>query len=148
LFLLPVTPPKNISPGDSKGVRINGLLLGPKTKNFRAFAQRHELELLDPTGYGGVTPDSATSAMCNFSSRQASRLEAFHIATSNGAEFLGEFDKIGMLAPGKAADIVVLQGDPSTNIKDIEKVAIVFKEGLGYDSAKLIESVRGQVGLH
>jgi hypothetical protein len=49
---------------------------------------------------------------------------------------------------GKAADIVVLQGDPSSNIKDIEKVEIVFKDGVGYDSAKLIESVRGQAGLH
>ena len=67
---------------------------------------------------------------------------------SNGAEFLGELDKIGTLAPGKAADIVVLQGDPSGNIKDIEKVEMVFKDGVGYDSAKLIESVRGQVGLH
>jgi hypothetical protein len=43
---------------------------------------------------------------------------------------------------------VVLQGDPSADIKDIEKVDIVFKDGVGYDSAKLIESVRGQVGLH
>jgi hypothetical protein len=43
---------------------------------------------------------------------------------------------------------VVLQGDPSADIKDIEKVDIVFKDRVGYDSAKLIESVRGQVGLH
>ena len=43
---------------------------------------------------------------------------------------------------------MVLQGDPSADIKDIEKVDIVFKDGVGYDSAKLIESVRGQVGLH
>jgi len=48
---------------------------------------------------------------------------------------------------GKAADIVVLQGDPSANIKDIEKVELVFKDGVGYDSAKLIESAKGMVGL-
>ena len=41
---------------------------------------------------------------------------------------------------------MVLQGDSSADI--IEKVDIVFKDGVGYDSAKLIESVRGQVGLH
>ena len=92
------------------------------------FGDQREVELLVEAGF---TP-----------------LEAIHIATSNGAEFLGELDKIGTLAPGKAADIVVLQGDPSANIKDIEKVEIVFKDGVGYDSAKLIESVRGQVGLH
>jgi imidazolonepropionase-like amidohydrolase len=92
------------------------------------FGDQREVELLVEAGF---TP-----------------LEAIHIATSNGAEFLGELDKIGTLAPGKAADIVVLQGDPSANIKDIEKVEMVFKDGVGYDSAKLIESVRGQVGLH
>ena len=74
-------------------------------------------------------------------------MEAIHIATANGAQFLGELDKIGTLAVGKAADIVVLQGDPSANIKDIEKVELVFKDGVGYDSAKLIDSVKGLVGL-
>jgi imidazolonepropionase-like amidohydrolase len=74
-------------------------------------------------------------------------LEAIHIATANGAGFLGEQDQIGTLARGKAADMVVIDGDPSANIKDIEKVDIVFKDGVGYDSAKLIESVRGLVGL-
>ena len=37
---------------------------------------------------------------------------------------------------------------PCAHIKDIEKVEIVFKDGVGYHSAKLIESVRGRVGLH
>ena len=76
-----------------------------------------------------------------------SPVEAIHIATSNGAEFLGQLERIGTLAAGKAADLVVIHGDPSTNIRDIEKVEIVFKDGVGYDSAKLIESVRGLVGL-
>ena len=74
-------------------------------------------------------------------------VEAIHIAAANGAEFLGEGDKIGTLATGKQADLVVIDGDPASNIKDIEKVETVFKDGVGYDSAKLIESVRGLVGL-
>ena len=69
------------------------------------------------------------------------------VATSNGAEFLSQLDKVGTLAPGKMADLVVIHGDPSANISDIEKVEMVFKDGIGYDSAKLIESVRGLVGL-
>jgi len=40
-----------------------------------------------------------------------------------------------------------VQGDPSKNIADIEKVEIVFKQGVGYDSKKLFESVRGVVGM-
>ena len=104
---------------------------------------------LDPTGYGGVIAGFGDQREVELLVEAGfTPLEAIHIATSNGAEFLGEPDKIGTLAPGKAADIVVLQGDPSANIKDIEKVEIVFKDGVGYDSAKLIESVRGQVGLH
>jgi len=41
----------------------------------------------------------------------------------------------------------VIKGDPSKKIEDIENVETVFKEGIGYDSAKLIESVRGLVGI-
>jgi imidazolonepropionase-like amidohydrolase len=74
-------------------------------------------------------------------------VEAIHIASANGAAFLGAGDKIGTLAVGKQADLVVIDGDPSGNIKDIEKVDLVFKDGVGYDSEKLIESVRGLVGL-
>jgi len=57
-----------------------------------------------------------------------------------------DLDRIGTIAPGKQADLVVIKGDPSKQIEDIEKVETVFKDGIGYDSAKLIESVRGMVG--
>jgi imidazolonepropionase-like amidohydrolase len=73
-------------------------------------------------------------------------LEAIHIATYNGAQYLGELDRIGTVAAGKQADLVVIKGDPSKKIEDIENVETVFKDGVGYDSAKLIESARGSVG--
>jgi len=101
----------------------------------------------DPTGNGG--------ALAGFGSQREvellveagfTPLEAIRIATLNAAEYLGEADSIGSIAPGKAADLVVLRGDPSVNIADIEKVETVFKDGVGYDPAKLIESVRGSVG--
>jgi imidazolonepropionase-like amidohydrolase len=104
---------------------------------------------LDPTGYGGVIPGFGDQREVELLVEAGfTPVEAIHIASSNGAEFLGELDKIGTLAAGKTADIVVIHGDPSTNIKDIEKVEMVFKDGVGYDSAKLVESVRGYVGLH
>jgi imidazolonepropionase-like amidohydrolase len=103
---------------------------------------------LDPTGYGGVVAGFGDQREVELLVEAGfSPLEAIHIATSNGAQFLGQQDTIGTLAPGKQADIVVINGDPSTNIKDIEKVELVFKDGVGYDSAKLIESVKGLVGL-
>jgi imidazolonepropionase-like amidohydrolase len=103
---------------------------------------------LDPTGYGGVIAGFGDQREVELLVEAGfTPVEAIHIATSNGAQFLGELDKIGTLAVGKAADIVVLKGDPSDNIKDIENVELVFKDGVGYDSAELIDSVKGLVGL-
>lgn len=116
----------------------------------REFAKQGGVLLagLDPTGYGGVIAGFGDQREVELLVEAGfTPVEAIHIATSNGAEFLGELATIGTLAVGKKADIVVIQGDPSANIKDIEKVEIVFKDGIGYDSAKLIDSVRGQVGL-
>ncbi len=116
----------------------------------REFAKQGGLLLagLDPTGYGGVIAGFGDQREVELLVEAGfTTIEAIHIATSNGAEFLGELDTIGTLAAGKTADVVVIQGDPTANIKDIENVKIVFKDGVGYDSAKLIESTKGQVGL-
>jgi hypothetical protein len=43
---------------------------------------------------------------------------------------------------------VVINGDPSQKISDIENIELVFKDGIGYDSRKLIDSIQGAVGLH
>jgi imidazolonepropionase-like amidohydrolase len=103
----------------------------------------------DPTGYGG--------ALAGFGDQRQTELlveagftplEAIHIATQNGAEFLGQADRIGTLSAGKQADIVVVKGDPSQKIRDIENVELVFKDGIGYDSERLVRSVHGAVGLH
>jgi len=103
----------------------------------------------DPTGYGGVLAGFGDQRQTELLVEAGfTPLEAIHIATQNGAEFLGEGDRIGTLTAGKRADLVVINGDPSRKIKDIENVEIVFKEGIGYDSRKLIDSVRGAVGLH
>jgi imidazolonepropionase-like amidohydrolase len=114
-------------------VAAGGLLLAGEDPtgnggNLAGFGDQRELELLVEAGF---TP-----------------LEAIHIATANGAAFLGESDHIGSLAPGKQADLVVIKGDPSSKIADFEKVELVFKDGVGYDSVKLIESVRESIGLH
>jgi imidazolonepropionase-like amidohydrolase len=117
----------------------------------REFAKQGGMLLagLDPTGYGGVIAGLGDQREVELLVEAGfTPVEAIHIATSNGAEFLGELEKIGTLTAGKAADIAVIHGDPSANIKEIEKVEMVFKDGVGYDSAKLIESVRGYVGLH
>jgi imidazolonepropionase-like amidohydrolase len=74
-------------------------------------------------------------------------VQAIQIAAENGAIYLGQQDRIGTLMPSKEADLVLIKGYPSRNIEEIENAETVFKAGIGYDSAKLIESVLGQVGI-
>ena len=102
----------------------------------------------DPTGNGGVLPGFGDQREIELLVEAGfTAVEAIQVATQNGARFLGREDQIGTLAPGKRADIVVIKGDPAKDITEIENVEIVFKDGVGYDSRKLIASVRGQVGI-
>jgi hypothetical protein len=115
----------------------------------RAFAKAGGLLLAgeDPTGIGGVLAGFGDQREVELLVEAGfTPLEAIRIATWNGAKYLGLSDEIGTIAAGMQADLVVVRGDPSTRIEDIENVETVFKDGIGYDSAKLIESVRGAVG--
>jgi len=112
---------KLLAGSDPTGV---GAILGG---DLAGYGMQRELELLVEAGF---TP-----------------LEAIHIATQTNADFLDHGDHIGTIAPGKQADLIIIAGDPSASIANIEKVETVFKDGIGYDPAKLIDSVRGMVGL-
>ena len=102
----------------------------------------------DPTGGGGVIPGFANQRQVELLVDAGfTPLEAISIATLNGAKYLGRETSIGTLAIGKQADIVVINGNPAAAIDDIRKVETVFKQGVGYDPAKLIASVAGRVGL-
>ncbi len=102
----------------------------------------------DPTGYGGVVPGFGDQREVELLVEAGfTPVEAIKVATYNGALYLGELARIGTLAAGKQADMMVIKGNPSKSIADIEKVEIVFKDGVGYDSGKLIEAVRGTVGI-
>ena len=112
-------------------VAAGGLLLAGSDPvgiggNLPGFADQRELELLVEAGFPP--------------------LQAIRIATLNGAVFLGRDDRIGSIAVGKSADLVVVRGDPSTRIADVENVEIVFKDGAGYDPDRLREAARGHYG--
>jgi imidazolonepropionase-like amidohydrolase len=116
----------------------------------RAFVKAGGLLIagLDPTGNGGIVAGFGDHREVELLVEAGfTPLEAIQIATFNGAKFLGEDARIGSIAPGKQADLMVVKGNPASNIADIEKVEIVFKDGVGYDSEKLIQSVQGLVGI-
>jgi imidazolonepropionase-like amidohydrolase len=116
----------------------------------RAFVKAGGLLLagLDPTGNGGIVAGFGDHRQVELLVEAGfTPVEAIKIASLNGAKFLGEDARIGSIAPGKQADLMVVKGNPAANISDIEKVEIVFKDGVGYDSEKLIQSVQGLVGI-
>lgn len=102
----------------------------------------------DPTGGGGVIPGYSDQREVELLVGNGfTPLEAIRICTLNGATYLGRADRIGSLAVGKQADLVVIDGNPAADINDVAKVRLVFKQGVAYDPAKIIESVKGKVGL-
>jgi imidazolonepropionase-like amidohydrolase len=116
----------------------------------RAFvaAGGHLMAGVDPTGPGGVLPGYGDQREVELLVEAGfTPVEAIRIATLNGAEFLHIDGETGSIAPSKAADLVVVKGDPSRQIADIENVDTVFKDGIGYDAAKIADSVRGMVGV-
>ena len=129
----------------------NYLELLRKAMDFeRAFVKAGGLLIagLDPTGNGGIVAGFGDHRQVELLVEAGfTPLEAIQIASFNGAKFLGEDARIGSIAVGKQADLMVVKGNPAANISDIEKVEIVFKDGIGYDSEKLIQSVQGLVGI-
>ena len=112
-------------------VAAGGLLIaGPDSVGIAGivpgFSDHREIELLVEAGFSPV--------------------EAIRIATFNGATFLGRQDRIGSIAAGKNADLLIVKGDPATRIADIENVQLVFKDGVGYDPQKLLDSAKGHYG--
>ena len=117
----------------------------------RAFVQAGGLLLAgpDPTGNGGTLPGFGDQREIELLVEAGfSPVEAIKIATLNGATYMGRQDQIGSIALGKNADLVLVKGNPATRIEDIEKVEMVFKDGVGYDSQKLFDSVRGRYGQY
>ena len=116
----------------------------------RAFAKAGGLLVAgtDPTGGGGVIPGYSNQRQVELLVDAGfTPLEAISISTLNGAKYLQRDKTVGSLAVGKQADLVVINGNPAVTISDIRKVETVFKQGVGYDPAKLIASVQGKAGI-
>lgn len=135
----------------SQNTQSNYLKLFPRAMALeRAFARAGGVLIAgtDPTGGGGVVPGYSNQRQIELLVEAGfTPVEAISIATRNGAAYLGRDSRIGTIAFGKQADLVVINGDPSRTIADIRNVETVFKHGLGFDPAKLIDSVKERVGL-
>jgi hypothetical protein len=103
----------------------------------------------DPTGNGGVIPGFGDQRELELLVEAGfTPLEAIRIGTLNGATYLGLADRIGSIAAGKNADLFIVNGNPAAKISDLENVVLVFKDGVGFESRKLLDSVKGRYGQY
>jgi imidazolonepropionase-like amidohydrolase len=103
---------------------------------------------VDPTGNGGALPGYGDQRGYELL-REAglSAEQAVQVVSFNGARVLGVDKDLGSVEKGKIADLVLLKGDLVADPSVIRNVVTVYKGGVGYDPTKLINDVRGRVGV-
>ena len=103
---------------------------------------------VDPTGIGGALAGYGDQRNYElFIEAGFTPSQAVKIMTANGAKILGVDKQLGTVERGKLADLVVLKGDLTADPAVIRSPTVVFKDGVGYDTAKLLASVEGRVGI-
>lgn len=138
--------------------QIDSARTSPFTSEVFRHAMAFEKAFVDAGGVlaAGVDPTGNGGALAGFGDQRNYELlseagftpaQVVQIMSLNGAKVLGVDDRLGSVTTGKIADLVVLRGDLTTNPAVIREVTTVFKDGVGYDSAKLIAAVKGRVGI-
>ena len=103
----------------------------------------------DPTGSGGVVPGFSNVHEIELRVENGFKFEeVIKASTMNAATYEKRANLVGSIAAGKQADVVLIDGDPTTKPRDMRKIETVFKQGWGYDPKKLVDAVRGKAGLY
>jgi imidazolonepropionase-like amidohydrolase len=98
-----------------------GITIIPGTDALAGYTLHHELELYVRAG---IPP-----------------AEVLRLATLTSAQVIGANGERGVIAPGKLADLILVDGDPSTRIADINEVTLVMKGGRIYDPARIEQAL-------
>ena len=113
---------------EAGGLLVSGTDPTGSGRTIAGYGSRREIELLAEAGF---TP-----------------AQAIKVATLNGAIYLGRDKETGTIEKGKIADLVLINGDLESDIRNIRNTELVFKKGVGFDSKAIFESVKGKVGLN
>ena len=101
----------------------------------------------DPTGWGGTLPGPGNHAALRLLVEAGfTPLEAIRIATLSGARFQRIDNRVGTLAAGKQADLILIDGRPDEDIAQLGRIDLVFRNGIAFDARRMKESLRGKIG--
>jgi imidazolonepropionase-like amidohydrolase len=67
--------------------------------------------------------------------------EVLRIATLDAARLAGRAGELGSIAPGKLADMILVDGDPSRNVGDVRRLRLVVKDGALFDPDALCRAL-------
>ena len=100
-----------------KALHDAGVTIIPGTDGLAGYMLHHELELYVRAGISAA--------------------EVLRMATLTSAEVMGANKDRGVIAPGKLADMILVDGDPTKNMRDLDKITSVIKGGTVYDPATI-----------
>ena len=113
-------------------VRVKALGIGPKITETLRKAYRSGLKIAFGTD-AGVFPHGKNNLEFQYMANAGMQpWDILRAATASAAELLRLNDEIGTLEPGKRADLIAVDGDPIANIRTMEKVTFVMKDGKRY----------------
>ena len=104
-----------------KALHDAGVTIIPGTDSMPGYELHHELVLY---ARAGVPPT-----------------EVLRMATLTSAQVIGANGERGLIAPGKLADLILVDGDPTVRITDIDRIDLVMKGGRIYEPARIEASL-------
>ena len=104
-----------------KALHEAGVRIIPGTDSLAGYELHHELELYVRAGIPAP--------------------EVLRMATLTSAQVIGADRERGVIAPGKIADLILVDGDPSAHIEDLHHITLVMKDGHTFDPAKIEQAM-------
>lgn len=104
-----------------KALHEAGVRIIPGTDSLPGYELHHELELYVRAGISAP--------------------EVLRMATLTSAQVIGADRERGVIAPGKIADLILVQGDPSEHIEDLHHITLVMKDGHEFTPRKIEQAL-------
>jgi len=147
---------ERLPPTVRRGLTAGGLPVPEGMEARYRASHRRMLDLVAELHRRGVRIVPGTDAMAGFALHRELELyaeagippaEVLRIATLGSAEVLGRQEELGTIEVGKLADLVLVDGDPTSSLAALRRTWLVVKGGALYDPARLYEAIGVAPGL-